>query len=81
MVRRKRKRNELARDIAGFGVTGIGLTVGSKVVSSIGGSASAGVGSGIVRGASFMPGIASLIAGKHIIRQVQKLSPKRKGRR
>jgi len=80
VARRKRKGNELARDIVGFGAVGIGLTIGSKVVSSIGRPASAGVGSGIVRGASFMPGIASLIAAKHIIKKINKLQPK-KGRR
>jgi hypothetical protein len=80
MIRRKRT-NGLAKDIMGYGMAGAGLAVASNVVSNIGGSASAAVGTGIVKGASYMPAIASLIAAKHITRQVNKLNPRRKRRR
>ena len=78
--RRKRKGNELTRDIIGFGATGVGLTVGSAVVSSVGAGTAVGasVGAGIATGASFMPAVASLIAVKHIVKQTRKLQPRRR---
>ncbi len=76
----RKRRNELIRDIAGFGIAGVGLTVGSSVVSSIGGPAAAGVGAGFAKGASFFPAIATVLVAKHIVKQSNKLQPKRRRR-
>lgn len=77
----KRKRNGLLKDVTNLGAAGVGMTVGSSVVSSVPGAASAAVGSGIVQGAGYFGPMYGLAAVKHVINQSNKLNQRLKKRR
>jgi hypothetical protein len=80
-MRTKIHRNELTKDIFGYGIAGAGLVVGTKVVEGIGGSASAGVSGGAVTAAGYFPTVANLLIVKHTLKQVNKLYSHKKNRR
>jgi len=81
MSRRKRRRNTLVSDVGGFVGAGVGLGMGSAVVAE--GSAKAGVniGGGLANMGIMMRPVGTAMMGGHILRNVQRLKPKRKRHR
>lgn len=80
-MRRRRRRNGLLKDVTNISAAGVGLTVGSAVVSSVPGAASAAVGSGMVQGAGYFGPMYGLAALKHVVNESNRLNQRFKKRR